>query len=159
MQSSLDYFLENSSVYTVEDAGNRIETATKSACTMSMLLVSVALIVLTLGGIGIMNVLFVTVKERTKEIGILKALGSPAKDILIQFLLESVSIGVVGGIVGVAVSGVGLWLMQYSTMPVAPSVQGMCVAFLFAVLTSAVFGFYPAYKASQLKPVEALSYE
>ncbi|MEG1068781.1 MAG: ABC transporter permease [Ruthenibacterium sp.] len=159
MQGSLDYYLENSSFYAVEDAGSRIETATKSARTMSMLLISVAMIVLTVGGIGIMNVLFVTIKERTREIGVLKALGSPAKDILMQFLMESVSIGVIGGVFGIAVSGVGLWLMQLADMPLAPSIQGACVAFLFAVLTSAVFGFYPAYKASQLKPVDALTYE
>ncbi|MEG1745094.1 MAG: FtsX-like permease family protein, partial [Ruthenibacterium sp.] len=159
IQSSLDYYMEHSASYVVEDAGSRIESATKSARTMSMLLVSVAMIVLTVGGIGIMNVLFVTIKERTREIGVLKALGSPAKDILLQFLLESVSIGVIGGILGILVSGIGLWLMQYSDMPLAPSVQGAGIAFLFAVLTSAVFGFYPAYKASQLKPVDALSYE
>ncbi|MEG2393438.1 MAG: ABC transporter permease [Ruthenibacterium sp.] len=159
IQSSLDYYMEHSASYAVEDAGSRIESATKSARTMSMLLVSVAMIVLTVGGIGIMNVLFVTIKERTREIGVLKALGSPAKDILLQFLLESVSIGIIGGILGILVSGIGLWLMQYSDMPLAPSVQGAGIAFLFAVLTSAVFGFYPAYKASQLKPVDALSYE
>lgn len=159
MQGSLDYNLENSRTYKIEDAGSRIETATKSARTMSMLLVSVALIVLTVGGIGIMNVLFVTIKERTKEIGILKALGSPSKDILVQFLLESVSIGVIGGIIGILVSLIGLWLMTYSDMPIASSPQGVIIAFIFAVLTSAVFGFYPAYKASKLKPVDALSYE
>ncbi|MEG2930065.1 MAG: ABC transporter permease, partial [Oscillospiraceae bacterium] len=98
IQGTLDYFLENSGSYAVEDAGSRIETATRSARTMSMLLTSVALIVLTVGGIGIMNVLFVTIKERTKEIGVLKALGCPARDILLQFLLESVSIGIIGGI-------------------------------------------------------------
>lgn len=159
MQGSLDYNLENSRSYKIEDAGSRIETATKSARTMSMLLVSVALIVLTVGGIGIMNVLFVTIKERTKEIGILKALGSPSKDILVQFLMESVSIGVIGGIIGILASLVGLWLMTYSDMPISPSPQGIVIAFIFAVLTSAVFGFYPAYKASKLKPVDALSYE
>ncbi|MEG1932707.1 MAG: FtsX-like permease family protein, partial [Pygmaiobacter sp.] len=83
----------------------------------------------------------------------------PARDILLQFLLESVFIGILGGIVGVLSGGVGLWLMQYSDMPIAPSVEGVCIAFLFAVLTSAIFGFYPAYKASLLKPVDALCYE
>ena len=159
IQSSLNYFMQNSATYTVEDAGSRIDTATKSARTMSMLLLAVAMIVLTVGGIGIMNVLFVTIKERTREIGVLKALGSPAKDILLQFLMESVFIGVIGGAIGILISGLGLWLMQYSDMPITLSVQGPCIAFLFAVLTSAVFGFYPAYKASQLKPVDALSYE
>lgn len=159
MQSSLQYYLQSPQYYRIEDAGSRIETATRSARTMSMLLVSVAMIVLTVGGIGIMNVLFVTIKDRTREIGVLKALGAPSRMILLQFLLESVSIGAVGGALGLACSAVGLWLLRFSGMPLAPSVPGAGVAFLFALITSAVFGFYPAYKASQLKPVDALSYE
>ncbi|MEG0021169.1 MAG: ABC transporter permease, partial [Oscillospiraceae bacterium] len=117
IQGTLNYYMEDSRLYSVEDAGSRIETATKSARTMSMLLTSVAMIVLTVGGIGIMNVLFVTIKERTREIGVLKALGSPARDILLQFLFESLSIGVMGAMVGIAVSGVGLWFMQRTDMP------------------------------------------
>lgn len=159
MRGTMDYYMASSSSYAVEDAGSRIESATRSARTMSMLLVSVALIVLTVGGIGIMNVLFVTIKERTKEIGVWKALGSPDKDILVQFLLESLSIGVVGGFIGLLVSGVGLALMRYTDLPIAPSAGAFVIAFIFAILTSGVFGFYPAYKASQLKPVDALSYE
>lgn len=159
MQGTMNYYMGNSAMYAIEDAGSRIESATRSARTMSMLLVSVALIVLTVGGIGIMNVLFVTIKERTKEIGVLKALGSPDKDTLIQFLLESLSIGVIGGIIGLLVSGVGLLLMRYTDLPVAPSAGAFVIAFIFAILTSGLFGFYPAYKASQLRPVDALSYE
>lgn len=159
VKSTMNYYMDEAHRYKVEDAGSRIEAATRSARTMSMLLVSVAMIVLTVGGIGIMNVLFVTIKDRTREIGVLKALGAQAGVILLQFLLESVSIGAVGGLLGLACSAVGLWALKFTGMPLSPSVQGAAVAFVFALLTSAVFGFYPAWKASCLKPVDALSYE
>lgn len=159
IESTMHYYMDSAFQYKVEDAGSRIEAATRSARTMSLLLFSVALIVLTVGGIGIMNVLFVTIKDRTREIGVLKALGMPEQTILLQFLLESVSIGVVGGVLGLLSSVVGLWAMGFLDMPLAPTAQGAVLAFVFAVATSGLFGFYPARKASQLKPVDALSYE
>lgn len=159
LKSSLDYLLEDSTMYGIEDAGGRIEAALQSARTMKMLLVSVAAIVFLVGGIGIMNVLFVSVKERTKEIGILKALGTSKKDILLLFLLESVEIGLFGGIVGVLVSFAAMPLMQRTGIAVSPSVEGWVIALFFAVGTAAVFGFYPAYKAAGLKPIDALTYE
>lgn len=159
MQSSIDYLLEDSSPYLIEDAGGRIDAAMASARTMKLLLISVAAIVFLVGGIGIMNVLFVSVKERTREIGILKAIGTSKKDILLQFLLESVGIGIFGGVVGVILSYVALPLMRFTDIAVAPSVTGQIAALAFAILTAAVFGFYPAYKASELKPIDALNYK
>ncbi|WP_066649140.1 ABC transporter permease [Christensenella timonensis] len=159
MQGTLDYILEDGSVYMLEDAGSRIDAAMESARTMNVLLISVATIVFIVGGIGIMNVLFVSVKERTKEIGILKALGSSKKDIMTQFLLESVIISLFGGLVGVALSYLCMPLMDYTDIPVLPTIDGQVVALLFAVVTGSLFGFYPAYKASRLKPIDALNYE
>lgn len=159
IKSALNYYLEKGEIYSLEDAGSRIEAATESARTMSMLLLSVAIIVFVVGGIGIMNVLFVTVKERTREICVLKALGTTNADILKQFLLESAGIGVFGGTVGILISFIALYYMSFTDIPVLPSVGGKAAAFLFAVVTSAVFGFYPAYQASRLKPIEALNQE
>ena len=159
IMSTLNYYMTDASAYAVSDAGTRIEAATASATTMKLLLVSVAVIVFVVGGIGIMNVMFVTVKERTKEIGILKALGAKEQDILFQFLLESFCIGVFSGVVGVVLSFPAIALMGFTDIPVYPSWEGKVVACLFAVATSTLFGFYPAYKASLLMPVQALAAE
>lgn len=159
IMSTLNYYMTDASAYAVSDAGTRIEAATASATTMKLLLVSVAVIVFVVGGIGIMNVMFVTVKERTKEIGILKALGAKEQDILFQFLLESFCIGVFSGVVGVVLSFPAIALMGFTDIPVYPSWAGKVVACIFAVATSTLFGFYPAYKASLLMPVQALAEE
>lgn len=158
--NSLDYiFDEGADDFKVEDAGNKIEAALASARTMNVLLMSVATIVFIVGGIGIMNVLFVAVNERTKEIGILKALGSSSKDILLQFLLESVLISTLGGVCGIILSYLLMPLTKYLGVPVLFTLDGKIIALLFAIITGTLFGIYPAYKASQLKSVEALSYE
>lgn len=159
IQSTLNYVLEDGSYYMVEDAGSRIEAATQSAGTMNVLLIAMASIVFVVGGIGIMNVLFLSIKERTKEIGILKALGSSKQEIMLQFLFESVIISTFGGVMGVVLSYLIMPLMKYTNTPVSPSIEGQLIAVLFAVITGTLFGLYPAYKASQLKPIEALSYE
>lgn len=159
IQSSLAYLLNTSDAYTIENAGSRMEAAVQSAKTMSMLLVSVAAIVFIVSGIGIMNVLFVSVKERTREIGILKALGCPEGDILIQFILESIAISVFGSLVGMLLSIFILPFMRYTDIPVLPSAGGQLAALFFSLLTGTIFGFYPAYKASKLKPIDALNYE
>ena len=159
MKSTLNYVLDDGSYYTLEDAGSRIEAATQSAGTMNMLLIAMATIVVIVGGIGIMNVLFLSIKERTKEIGILKALGSSKEEILLQFLFESVIISTFGGIMGVLLSYLLMPLMKYTNTPVSPSIEGQIISIIFAMITGTLFGLYPAYKASKLKPIEALSYE
>lgn len=159
IDDSLDYLLEDDNVYKLEDAGSRIEAAGESARTMNMLLISVATIVFVVGGIGIMNVLFLAVKERTKEIGILKALGSTEGNIMALFILEAVIISGFGGIMGLVLSYIFIPIVKQMNVPVAPTVQGQVIAFAFAIITGTAFGFYPAYKASKLKPVDALNYE
>ncbi len=145
--------------FTISDAGSKMEAAAASNDTLTALLVSMAVIVFIVGGIGIMNVLFVSVKERTKEIGILKAIGCHKKDILLEFLLEACFISILGGMLGVAVSFGITPLIETFDVRVELSVMGAFLAVLFSVVTGTVFGFYPAYKASNLVPVEALNEE
>jgi len=159
LRSSLTYFLDNGDVYTIEDVGSRMDVALQSAKIMSMVLVSVAAIIFIVSGIGIMNVLFVSVKERTREIGILKALGCSEDNILLQFLLESIAISVFGSMAGMLLSVFIMPLMKYTEIPVLPSVGGQLAALFFSLLTGTVFGFYPAYRASKEKPIDALNYE
>ena len=104
-----------------------------------------------------MNVLFVTVKERTQEIGLLKALGSSKKDILLQFLLEANFISIFGGIVGILLSFALIPLISSFGTTIVQSAFNVVLALAFAVFTGTVFGFYPAWQAASLKPIEALN--
>lgn len=145
--------------FTITDAGSKMEAASESNNTLTTLLIAMAAIVFIVGGIGIMNVLFVSVKERTKEIGILKAIGCTKKDILIEFLLEACFISILGGILGVLLSFGITPIVEYFDVRVELSVAGAVLAVVFAIFTGTVFGFYPAFKASKLVPVEALNEE
>mgnify|MGYP000310342257 FL=1 len=145
--------------FTITDAGSKMEAASESNNTLTTLLIAMAAIVFIVGGIGIMNVLFVSVKERTKEIGILKAIGYTKKDILIEFLLEACFISILGGILGVLLSFGITPVVEHFDVRVELSVFGAALAVVFAVFTGTVFGFYPALKASKLVPVEALNEE
>ncbi len=145
--------------FTISDAGSKMEAANASNETLQLLLVSMAVIVFIVGGIGIMNVLFVSVKERTNEIGILKALGCSRRDILLEFLLEAACISLVGACIGVLLS-LGLTpVVEALSVRVELSVSGALLSLVFGALTGSVFGFYPAYKASRLIPVVALNQE
>ena len=145
--------------FTISDAGSRMEAASASNDTLTMLLVCMAVIVFIVGGIGIMNVLFVSVKERTNEIGILKAIGCSRRDILAEFLLEASCTSLIGAILGVMLA-LGLTpALEHFGVTIALSVSGGVLSLVFGVLTGTVFGFYPAWQASRMIPVEALNHE
>jgi len=141
------------------DAGSRLVAAQESARTMSLLLLAVAVVVLVVSGIGIMNVMFVTVKERTREIGTLKAIGAKKREILGQFLIEAVVISLVGGMLGVLIGFFTVPLLKYFELPALPSISGVLLGLMFSVATGVFFGFYPAWKAAELNPIDALRYE
>lgn len=145
--------------FTISDAGSKMDAASASNETLSLLLVSMAFIVFIVGGIGIMNVLFVSVKERTNEIGILKAIGCSRKGILLEFLLEASCTSLVGGLIGILLALAVTPLVELFSVRVELSVQGAVLSLVFGVITGSIFGFYPAYKASRLVPVVALNQE
>lgn len=149
----------NSERFMIRDAGSSLESARSSANTMTFMLLSVATVVLIVGGIGIMNVLFVSVKERTREIGILKAIGARKKDILRIFLFEAIIVSGAGGVVGILLSIAVMPVMDYFNVRAIPSMSGYLLAFGFSVVIGTFFGYYPASKAASLKPIDALNYE
>ncbi|MFZ7101961.1 MAG: ABC transporter permease [Peptococcaceae bacterium] len=145
--------------FRIMDAGSRLVAAQETARTMTLLLLSVAVVVLIVSGIGIMNVMFVTVKERTKEIGTLKAIGAKRREILGQFLTEAIIISLVGGIIGVIFGFCTVPLLKYFELPALPTLNGVILGLLFSGVTGIFFGFYPAWQAADLNPIEALRYE
>ena len=131
---------------------------------MSMVLGGIAAISLLVGGIGIMNIMLVTVTERTREIGIRKAIGAERKSIIAQFLIEAAMICSIGGLIGIAIGYVGTMvagklLLSTTTDVLLPSPIITLGAFLFSVAPGVIFGMYPAVKASGLQPVVALRAE
>ncbi|SKA98981.1 putative ABC transport system permease protein [Caloramator quimbayensis] len=145
--------------FQIRDAGSTLLAAQDAAKTMTILLTSIAAIVLFVGGIGIMNVLFVSVQERTKEIGILKAIGTRKKDILKMFLFESIIISTSGGIIGTLLGIFAPALIKQFNINFVPTLYGNIIALGFSIVTGTFFGYYPAKKAASLKPIDALNYE
>jgi len=146
--------------FTVRNLASVMATAQETTGTITMLLGSIAAISLLVGGIGIMNIMMVSVTERTREIGIRKALGARYSNILMQFLIEAVVIGVIGGAIGIvigigtsyAISSIAGWNTVVTATPIL-------VAFSFSVGIGLFFGLYPARKAALLNPIDALRYE
>ncbi len=133
---------------------------TEAARTMTALLASIAGVSLVVGGIGIMNIMLVSVTERTREIGIRRAIGARSRDVLLQFLVEAIVLSLFGGLVGIALGfGVSGGLTRVLEWPTQVSVDAVGLAVGFAGLTGIFFGFYPARKAAGLDPIEALRYE
>ena len=132
----------------------------KTSSLMNNLLLGVALLSLLVGGVGIMNIMLVSVTERTREIGLRMAVGARSIDILKQFLIESIVMCLVGGIIGILVGhGVSMFIESQLHWPVESSPGAVIAAFAVSASIGMVFGFYPAWKASQLDPIEALRYE
>ena len=128
--------------------------------TLTYMLAGIAGISLLVGGIGIMNIMLVSVSERTREIGIRKAVGARTYDILSQFVIEAVALSVIGGAIGVAIGWGGALLLSETTpVPTNVTAWAVAMAFFFAFGVGVFFGVYPAWKASQLDPIEALRYE
>lgn len=145
------------SVANQEEVLETMESVTK---TLSMLLGGIAAISLVVGGIGIMNIMLVSVTERTREIGIRKAIGAQESDILIQFLIEAVILSVMGGIIGIIMGwGGSLIIAKIASMTTKVSLSSVIMAFTFSALIGIVFGVFPAKKAASLNPIEALRYE
>ena len=134
-----------------------MESSTK---TMSLLLGCIAAISLLVGGIGIMNIMLVSVTERTREIGLRKAIGASNKDIMVQFLIEAVLMSFIGGVAGILLGiGISVLITVFSGWAGIISFFHIFLATTFSLIVGIVFGIWPAQKASQLDPIEALRYE
>ncbi len=146
--------------FTVRNLTELMSSQEQSANVMSLLLGAIASISLIVGGIGIMNIMLVSVTERTREIGIRIAVGAKSNDILLQFLIESLVLSLIGGTLGIAIGIGGTYILSsFTQWPTLLSAQAILLAFLFAGSVGVFFGFYPARKASLLDPIDALRYE
>jgi ABC-type antimicrobial peptide transport system permease subunit len=136
------------------------EAQSSAAEDMRALLLYVALISLVVGGIGIMNIMLVSVTERTREIGLRMAIGARGRDVLSQFLIEAILLCLVGGAIGVLIGrGVSTLVQRAKGWPIEPSLEAIVASVTVSIAVGVVFGFYPAWKASRLNPIEALRYE
>lgn len=146
--------------YRIFDQTSLLETANATNDSMTLMLSGVAAISLIVGGIGIMNIMLVSVIERTKEIGIRKAIGAKRKDILVQFLIESSLISTLGGVIGVTLGFLGGYIAEkFFSIPIEISSSVVISAFVFSAVVGIIFGIYPANRASKLNPIEALRFE
>jgi putative ABC transport system permease protein len=146
--------------FTVRTQQEIAEAATATSRVMTVLLGAIAGVSLVVGGIGIMNIMLVSVTERTREIGVRMAVGARGNDVLTQFLIEAVTLSSVGGVIGI-VCGIAAskTLSIYAHWPTLISISSIAIAFLFSAAVGVFFGFYPARKAAALDPIEALRYE
>lgn len=146
--------------YGVTNQQDVVDTMSSVSDTMTMMLGGIASISLLVGGIGIMNIMLVSVSERTKEIGIRKAIGAKRRDVLLQFLIEAIVLSSLGGLIGI-LFGLGLGKVVSSLMSLTISYSPTVIlsSFLFSLVVGVVFGVFPANKASKLNPIQALRYQ
>jgi putative ABC transport system permease protein len=146
--------------FTVRNMTAMANTAAETAKLMSLLLGAIASISLVVGGVGIMNIMLVSVTERTREIGIRMAIGARKRDILTQFLLEAISISIAGCTIGVALGVGGALLVNHLTQtPIVITFASIALGFAVATAVGVFFGYYPAHQAARLRPIEALRYQ
>jgi ABC-type antimicrobial peptide transport system permease subunit len=146
--------------FTIRDLTEIMKTMSSTTVLMTNLLLIVALISLVVGGVGIMNIMLVSVTERTREIGLRMAVGAQGPDILRQFLTEAVVLCLLGGVFGIGLGRATSWMVRvFKHWPTATSVGAIVAAVVVSATVGIVFGFYPAWKASRLDPIEALRYE
>ena len=148
---------DNYLFYTVEEEQTQVNSIVTG---LSVAVAAIAAISLLVGGIGIMNIMLVSVTERTREIGIKKALGARTKDVLFQFLIESATLSAIGGMVG-TVTGIGLVMIggSFISIPIVVNPASIILAVVFAMIIGIFFGYYPAKKAANSDPIDALRYE
>lgn len=146
--------------FSVRSMEELISTFSSTSEMLTILLVAVASISLLIGGIGIMNIMYVSVKERTKEIGLRMAVGGKGSDILLQFLIEAILISITGGVLGVLLGlGATVFIEKFLNWPTSVALYSIVISFVVCAVTGIFFGWYPARKASALDPITALRYE
>jgi putative ABC transport system permease protein len=146
--------------FTVSTSKDKLKMANDISNALAILLAGIASISLFVGGIGIMNIMLVSVTERTREIGIRMAIGAKKKDIMLQFLIESVSLSVLGGIIGILL-GLTIYgiIVYFVKWPFIFTLSSILISVMFATAVGIFFGYYPSKRAAELKPIEALKYE
>jgi len=150
----------NDADFSIRSAQEMIDSISSVTGTLSAMLSGIAAISLVVGGIGIMNIMLVTVTERTREIGLLKAIGAKQKDILWQFLIEAVVVTLMGGLIGLLLGIIITFIAtKFLSIPFVVSITSILLAIGVSTAVGIVFGYYPAKKAAKLQPIDALRYE